>query len=313
MYILKLIRLKNLLMIGGMQYALRYGLILPILEQFDLHPVLSHFRFALVVLATLLLAASGYIINDYFDIRIDRINKPDKVLVGKYITRRMALFLHVLLTISGILIGLFIAYVSRKEIYALMFISTPVILWYYSTTFKRHIVIGNLVISFLTGIVVLLVVSVEFAMLSKVHGQAIIRTEACSTAWFWTSGFAIFAFISNFIREIIKDTEDIKGDKAVGCKTLPIALGLPLTKAFVLIIVAFSLIALWGIYFYVDDFQDIPYVLPYFIIGFTLPHFLLAVKWIKAGTPADYHQVSNISKLIILLGVLFILMAGQMF
>lgn len=300
-------------MIGGMQYALRYGLILPILNEFDLHPVLSHFRFALVVLSTVLLAASGYIINDYFDIRIDRINKPDKVLVGRFITRRMALFLHVLLTISGILIGLFIAYVSRKEIYALMFISTPVLLWYYSTTFKRHIVIGNLVISFLTGIVVLLVVSVEFAMLSKVHGQSIVRTEACSTAWFWTSGFAIFAFLSNFVREIIKDTEDMKGDKAVGCKTLPIALGIPLTKVFVLIIEAVSLLALWGIYFFVDEFQSIPFVLPYFIVGFTIPHLLLIYTWIKAKTPTDYHRVSSICKIIILLGVLFILLAGQMF
>jgi 4-hydroxybenzoate polyprenyltransferase len=313
MYFLKLIRFKNLVMIGGMQYALRYGLILPILSHYELQPVLSDFRFALIVLSTLLLAASGYIINDYFDIRIDRINKPDKVLVGRYIRRRTALFWHVLLTIAGILIGLFIAYVSRKEIYALMFISTPVLLWYYSTTFKRHIVIGNLVISFLTGIVVLLVVSVEFAMLSKVHGEAIIRTEACSTAWFWTSGFAIFAFLSNFVREIIKDTEDVKGDKAVGCKTLPIALGIRLTKAFVLIVDVVSLLAMWGLYFYVDEFRSIPFVLPYFIIGFTIPHTLLVYRWMKAKTSADYHRVSNVSKLIILLGVLFILLAGQMF
>ncbi|WP_439185687.1 geranylgeranylglycerol-phosphate geranylgeranyltransferase [Carboxylicivirga taeanensis] len=313
MYFLKLIRYKNLVMIGGMQYALRYGLILPILSHFELQPVLSDFRFALVVLSTILLAASGYIINDYFDIRIDRINKPDKVLVGRYIRRRTALFWHVLLTIAGILCGLFIAYVSRKEIYALLFIGTPMLLWYYSTTFKRHIVIGNLVISFLTGIVVLLVVSVEFAMLSKVHGEAIIRTEACSIAWFWTSGFAIFAFLTNFVREIIKDTEDVKGDKAVGCKTLPIALGIPLTKTFVLIIEAISLLAIWGLYFFIDAFERIPFVLPFFIIGFTIPHLVLAYKWVRARSSADYHQVSNISKLIILLGVLFILLAGQMF
>ncbi len=300
-------------MIGGMQYALRYGLILPILNHFGLEPVLSHFRFALVVLSTVLIAGAGYIINDYFDIRIDRINKPDKVLVGRYIKRRTALFWHVVLTLTGILMGLFVAYVSRKEIYALMYISTPVLLWYYSTTFKRHIVIGNLVISFLTGIVVLLVVSVEFAMLSRVYGSSVISTEACSTAWFWTSGFAIFAFLTNFIREIIKDTEDVKGDKAVGCKTLPIALGIPLTKTFILIVEAASLLAMWGLYFYIDELRRIPFVLPYFIIGFTIPHLLLCYKWMKATSSADYHTVSNISKLIILLGVLFIILAGRMF
>lgn len=310
---LRLIRYKNLLMIGLMQYALRYGLILPILNHFEVSPVLSHLRFALVVLSTLLLAASGYIINDYFDIRIDRINKPQKILVGKRITRRTALFLHVLLTVFGILTGLFIAYVARKETYAIMFIAVPVLLWYYSTTFKRHIVIGNLLISFLTGIIVLLVVSVEFAMLVRVHGQAIVRTEACSLAWFWTSGFAIFAFLTNFIREIVKDTEDIKGDRAVGCKTLPIALGIPLTKVFVLILISVSLMALWLIYFGVDAVSHIPYALPYFIIGFTVPHLLMMYKWVKAQTSSDYHLVSSISKVIILLGVIFIVLTGQMF
>jgi len=310
---LKLIRFKNLLMIGGMQYALRYGLILPILNHYELRPVLSDFRFALVVLSTLLLTASGYIINDYFDIRIDRINKPNKVLVGKCVKRRSALFLHVLLTIIGILVGLFIAYVSRKEIYALMYIAVPVLLWYYSTTFKRHIVIGNLVVSFLTGIVVLLVVSVEFAMLSKVHGSSILRTEACSVAWFWTTGFAIFAFLTNFIREIIKDTEDIKGDKAVGCKTLPIALGIYLTKVFVSILVVVSITVIWLLYFFVEELHTIPYVVPYFVIAFTIPHVLLIYKWITAKESKDYHAASGLNKLIMLLGVLFIVLAGQMF
>lgn len=296
-----------------MQYALRYGLLLPILNHYELQPVLSDLRFALVVLSTALLAASGYIINDYFDIRIDRINKPDKVLVGKCIARRTALFMHVMLTMAGILLGLFIAYVARKEIYALMFIGVPILLWYYSTTFKRHILIGNLVISFLTGIVVLLVVSVEFAMLSKVHGQAVLQTKACSVAWFWTTGFAIFAFLSNFIREIIKDTEDVKGDKAVGCKTLPIALGIPLTKVFILILEMLSLIVLWLIYVFVPEFRDIPYVMPYYIFGFTIPHLFLMYKWINAKTKEDYHFVSGINKVIILLGVIFIVLAGQMF
>ena len=300
-------------MIGGMQYALRYGLILPCLNHYKLSPVLSDFRFALVVLSTVLLAASGYIINDYFDIRIDRINKPKKVLVGKSIKRRSALFLHVLLTIGGILTGLFITYVARKEIYALMYIAVPILLWYYSTTFKRHIVIGNLVISFLTGIVVLLVVSVEFAMLSKVHGNSILRTEACSTAWFWTTGFAIFAFLTNFIREIIKDTEDIKGDKAVGCKTLPIALGIYLTKVFVTLLVGTSITLIWLLYFFVDELHTIPHVVPYFIIGFTVPHLLLVYKWITAKEPKDYHIASALNKLIMLLGVLFMVLAGRMF
>ncbi len=310
---LKLIRYKNLIIIALLQILLRYALLLPILDSYDIQPVLSDFRFALVVLATVLLAASGYVINDYFDIRIDRINRPESVVVGRKIRRRTALFLHVLLTFSGILIGLFLAYVSRKEIYALFFITVPVVLWYYSTTFKRHILIGNLIIAMFTAIVALLVVSVEFAMLSRAHGMQILQTEACSTAWFWTSGFALFAFITNFVREIIKDAEDIKGDKAVGCRTLPIALGISLTKIFVLLIELASILILWLIYFFIPQIMDIPYVTIYFIVGLSLPHFILIVLWMKATTSKQFYHVSTLGKVIMLSGILFLLLAGQAF
>lgn len=310
---LKLIRFRNLIIIALLQVLLRYELIIPILESYDLKPVLSDFRFGLLVLSTVLLAASGYIINEYFDVRIDRINRPESVVIGKTIKRRTALFLHVLLTCTGMLMGLYIAYVTRKENYALMFIGIPVMLWYYSTTFKRNILIGNLLIAMFTAIVALLVVSVEFAALSRVHGSQILESAACSTAWFWTSGFAFFAFITNFVREIIKDAEDVKGDKALGCSTLPIALGMPLTKLFVLILELASLLALWLIYFFVPPISSIPYALVYFIVGFSLPHILLMVYWMKADSPKQFHRVSTMGKLIMLAGVLFIILAGQVF
>jgi len=313
MAFLKLIRYKNLIIIALLQVLLRYGLILPILQSFELQPVLSHFRFALVVLSTVLLAASGYIINDYFDIRIDRINRPESVVVGRKIARRTTLFLHVVLTITGMMIGLYLAYVTRKENYALFFIGIPVVLWYYSTTFKRHILIGNLIIAMFTAIVALLVVSVEFAMLSRLHGPSILESEACSTAWFWTGGFAFFAFITNLIREIIKDAEDIKGDKAVGCKTLPIAMGMKLTKLFVLLLEITSLIVLWLIYIFIPEISRIPYVTVYFIVGFTIPHLILIYIWMKASNKIHFHGVSTMGKLIMLAGVLFIVLAGQAF
>nr|WP_319397761.1 geranylgeranylglycerol-phosphate geranylgeranyltransferase [uncultured Carboxylicivirga sp.] len=309
----RLIRFKNLIIIALLQMLLRYGLILPILASFGIQPVLTDLRFLLVVISTVMLAASGYIINDYFDIRIDRINRPESVVVGRKITRRTTLFLHVVLTITGMMIGLYLAYVTRKENYALFYIVTPVVLWYYSTTFKRHILIGNLLIAMFTAITALLVVSVEFAMLSRVHGPRILETEACSTAWFWTGGFAFFAFITNLVREIIKDAEDRKGDKAVGCKTLPIAMGMKLTKILVLLLEIASLIILWLIYFVIPEISKIPYVTLYFIVGFTLPHLGLIYIWMRANEPKHFHAVSVMGKLIMLAGVLFILLAGKAF
>ncbi|MBI9065048.1 MAG: geranylgeranylglycerol-phosphate geranylgeranyltransferase [Marinilabiliaceae bacterium] len=313
MIFLQLVRYKNLFIIALLQVLLRYAMLLPILSHYGIEPVLSDLRFGLVVLSTLLLAASGYVINDYFDIRIDRINRPDSVIVGKHIKRRTALFLHVLLTVTGVFIGLFLAYVTRKENYALMYVFIPALLWYYSTTFKRHAVIGNLIISMLTALVPYVVVSIEFAMLARVHGDNILQTNACSTAWFWTSGFAFFAFITNLIREIIKDTEDLRGDKAVGCRTLPIAIGVNYTKILVSLLVLGSFVTLWLIFFFIPEVQNIPYVAPYFVIGLSVPYLLLLFQLYRSQSSKGFHTASSISKVIMLLGIVFILFAGKAF
>lgn len=313
MVYLRLVRYKNLFIIALLQVLLRYGLLLPILSHYGIDPALSDLRFILVVASTVLLAASGYVINDYFDIRIDRINRPDSVIIGNKISRRTALFLHVLLTVTGVFIGLFLAYVARKENYALMYILIPAFLWYYSTTFKRHAVIGNLIISLLTALVPYVVVSIEFAMLARVHGADILQSDACSTAWFWTTGFAFFAFITNLMREIIKDTEDLKGDKAVGCRTLPITIGVNYTKALVIMMVMGSLVALWLIYFFIPQIQMIPYVFIYFSIGLSLPYLVLLVQLYRSKSSKGFHVASSISKVIMLLGIIFILFAGYAF
>lgn len=313
MAFLRLIRYKNLFIIALLQVLLRYGLLLPILAHYGINPVLTDLRFGLLIVSTILLAASGYVINDYFDIRIDRINRPDTVLVGKHIKRRTALFLHVLLTVTGVFVGLFLAYVARKENYALMYILIPALLWYYSTTFKRHAVIGNLIISMLTALVPYVVVSLEFAMLARVHGEAILQTNACSTAWFWTTGFAFFAFITNLIREIIKDTEDLRGDKAVGCRTLPIAIGVNFTKILVSLMVIGSVVTLWLLFFFIPEVQNIPYAATYFILCLSIPYLLLLFQLYRSKSSNGFHTASSISKVIMLLGIVFILFAGKAF
>ncbi|TAJ15764.1 prenyltransferase [Marinilabiliaceae bacterium JC017] len=310
---LRLIRYKNLIIIALLQFLLRYGLLLPILAHYNLSPALSEVRFVLLVISTVLLAASGYVINDYFDMRTDRINRPGKVIVGKQVKRRIALLLHVLLSFTGVFIGLFLSYITRKESYALMYIFIPILLWYYSTTFKKQILIGNLIISLLTALVPYVVVSIEFAMLSRVHGSQILSTQACSTAWFWTSGFALFAFSSNLTREIIKDMEDLVGDKAVGCRTLPIEIGSSLTKILVVLMLSASVIILWSIYYFIPEVRNIPYSSWYFIILITLPYTGLIFQLAYAKSPKAYHRASTLSKLIMLTGILFIPLAGLAF
>ncbi len=310
---LRLIRYKNLIIITLLQILLRYGLIIPILEKYKIEPALSNLTFFLLVFSTILLAASGNVINDYFDLRTDRINRPDNVIVGKLVKRRIALLLHVLFSFTGVFIGLYIAYITRKENYVFMYIFVPAILWSYSTTLKKQVLIGNLSIAFLTAIVPYLVVSLEFAALERLHGQEIINTTACSLAWFWTTGFAFFAFITTLTREIIKDIQDIPGDKAIGCKTLPIEIGVPYSKAIVSILSIASLIAIWLIFFLMDNLRAIPYGTTYLLIFITLPYLYLIYTTIKATSSEDFKRASTISKWIMLFGVLFIVMAGYNF
>jgi 4-hydroxybenzoate polyprenyltransferase len=310
---LRLIRFKNLIIIAFLQVLLRYGLIIPILLKYNITPALSDINFFLLVLTTVLLTASGNVINDYFDLRTDRINRPDNVIVGKIVKRRVALLLHVLFSFAGVFIGLYLAYITRKENYVILFVFIPVILWAYSTMLKKQFLIGNITIAFLTAIVPYLVVSMEFAMLERVHGHEIVNTTACSQAWLWTTGFAFFAFITNLAREIIKDIQDINGDKEVGCKTLPIEMGIPYSKAVVSILSIGSVIAVWLLYFFVKEIRSIPYSALYLGIFITLPYLYLIYLTISAKDPQDMKKAGDLCKWIMLLGVLFIAMAGYNF
>ncbi len=311
--VFRLVRFPNLMIIALLQSLIRYGLIIPILAHYGYEPVLSDFRFALLVIASVCLAASGYVINDYFDIKIDRLNRPEKMVIDNGMKRREAMFFHVLLSFIGVFIGLFLAYISRKESWALLFLVVPVFLWYYSTTFKKQGFIGNMVVAGLTSLVSILVVSLEFAMMARVHGNQIIDSEACSTAWFWTLGFAFFSFITTLIREVVKDMEDIYGDEKEGCKTLPIEIGIDYSKLLVLILTSFTVISIWGLYFYFEILNNSILTLWYFLVLITLPFALSLIQLYRANTPRDYHLLSTFYKIIMLVDVLYIFIAGYLF
>lgn len=311
--IIRLIRYKNLIIIVLLQSLLRYGLLIPVLNHYGVSPVLGHVSFGLLVLATVLLAASGYVINDYFDVRIDRINRPQNVVVGRELPRRTALLLHVIFTITGVFIGLFLAYIMRKESYALMFIIIPVVLWYYSTTLKKQMLVGNLTIAMLTALVPFVVVSMEFASLARVHGDAILQSQACSTAWFWTTGFAFFAFITTVTRELIKDMEDVEGDQEAGCRTLPVEMGVDYSRTIVVLLTGASIIAIWLILAFVTRLRESPITWAYFFLFLTVPYIIMGYKVLKAQTRNDFHKASSISKIIMLMGILFIFVARTFF
>ncbi len=236
--------------------------------------LIMDYKLHLLIMSTLFIASAGYLINDYYDIKIDYINKPNRVIIGKHIKRRQVLIIHSILNFSGIILGFFVSWwVLGINIVAAF------LLWIYSNLLKRLPLWGNLVVSFLTGLSVYIVYFLYYNNL-----QLILM-------------YAVFAFFISLIREIVKDLEDIEGDESFGCKTLPIAIGTAATKKIIYVITVIFL----GVVFIV--IKDWSIFLPFFIILSIILGFL-CIKIYKADKKNDFSKISGLAKLIMLVGIL---------
>ena len=263
----------------------------------------SEFNFFLLVLSTTMIAGAGYIINDYFDTKVDRRNDPSNVIVGKTIKRRVAMIAHIIISVVAIVIGFFIAWrVGFIELGYINVICTGV-LWYYSTTYKHRLLIGNILIAILAGLVPLIVGLYEIPLLNRQYGEILITYNMNFNHIFaWIVGFSIFAFLTTLIREIIKDMEDIDGDWTYGSKTLPIALGTGNTKIVlgILILITISLLC----YIQITKLPDMK-TFVYFLIAIQLPFVLLIYKIVAARNKKSYHFASSLTKFIMITGILY--------
>ncbi len=235
---IQLTRPVNLLIIAATMYVVRFLIISPIISNQNIALELQYpeWKFFLSVLIMVMLAAAGNIINDYFDVKVDRINKPDKVLVGKGVKRRVAMVSHQALNIGACIIGVYLAYDLGIWLLAAipMFIAGS--LWYYSVVFKRQVLIGNFVVALMVALVPLWVGAFEIPSLALAYSELIVDTQAFVVfIWKWVLGYAAFGFMLTAIREAQKDLEDVRGDNRGGFRTLPIVYGLTLTRYYILI------------------------------------------------------------------------------
>ena len=308
---LKLVRAKNLLIIAITQYTMRYILILPMLKNQGVESQFSHLSFLILVLSTMLLAAAGYVINDYFDTQTDVLNRPKNVVVGKTIGRRTAMNFHLFLNLLGILAGFYISWSIGIWKLGYIYVLITALLWFYSSSFKRQFFIGNLIVAILTGIVPLMTALYEIPPINHVYAETFIRLGTnVYYLFFWVLGFSVFAFITTLTREIIKDIEDFEGDNAFGRRSLPIVLGVKTTKIIIISLIAITIGILAFVYAkYLTEIGQtniIKYISPiYLLIFIVLPEIYLAVKTIKAESKEEWHFLSNFSKIIMLAGILY--------
>jgi 4-hydroxybenzoate polyprenyltransferase len=289
---LRLIRWSNLVFIVLTQLLFYYCVYQPLFHANSIKPL------AWIVIASVFIAAAGYVINDYFDLNIDQINKPEKNVFAKVINRRWAIIWHFVLSVLGIL-ATALAVGLNKWYLIFANIVCVALLWFYSTSFKRQLLLGNIVISLLSAWTVLILF---FAFTSP---RDAIMGNSSDTIKFFRISFLYggFAFISSLIREAIKDMEDMEGDARYGCRTLPIVAGIRSTKIYVTVWTVVLLSALVILQLYVLQFQWW-YAIAYSVVLVIAPLVFLVFRLPKANTQADFAGLSRLSKLIMLTGIL---------
>lgn len=302
----QLIRFPNLVFIALTQCLFYFLIIVPFctVDGQNGH-LLQRDDFFLLLASSVLIAAAGYIINDYFDIDIDNVNKPDRLIVGKLINRRWAMLLHLVLSLVGLYLTAIVAmHLNNLLLLALNFLSVLLLLLY-SSTFKKRLLIGNIIISVLTA----WVVGVLFITELKLNDAYFMRQhqDVLKTLYKYTLVYAGFAFIVSLIREVVKDLEDMTGDRKFGCTTMPILWGIPSTKIFIGVwfIVLAGILAAFTLYTILNTWFWAISVFGGALVVYAL--FLLQ-KLYQANATSDYSKLSGSIKLLMLMGILSMLL-----
>lgn len=298
LHFLKLIRYQNLLMLAFMQLIFRYGF----LKLQNIPLSLADWQYALFVLSTVCIAAGGYIINNIFDQDTDHENKPETVIIGKYISESQAYNFYAGFTVIGVGIGFYLSNVIQKPGFAAIFIIIAATLYLYATSLKQSLLIGNFIVALLLSFSVIIIGIFDLFPATYEGNQPIM-----GLVFGILLDYAIFTFIINFIREIVKDLEDVNGDYNQGMNTLPIALGVERTSKLVFVLSFIPIIAiLYYINFYVFEGGLLISTI-YCLIFILAPLIYFTIKIGSAKKQEDFHHLSMVLKWILFFGILSIL------
>ena len=304
---MRLVRWSNLLFLGALIWVMEKWVATPVLDAAAFGVQLPWYILLLVGAATVLIAAGGYVINDYFDVKIDRINRPDEVVVTRSVSKPAAMRLSVGLSAAGVVCGIAAAAILRSITIGIVFAVVPGLLWFYSSSYKRLFLIGNLTIALLAGLTPLLVAMANVAVLQLRYETILPYTTLVHDLYAWLGGFALFAFLLTWIREIVKDMQDQMGDRELECHSMPVVWGEKWTKVFVTVLIVCTLAIIGHLWWHVLPFPTGWSSLStrYIVLGVVTP--LSGALWLlwAAKIPSDYKTCQQVVKLTMLLGMLY--------
>ena len=304
---IRLIRLPNLLLIALVQYLIRYCVIGAMVQYSNLELQMSNLDFFLLCLSTVMIAAAGYIINDYFDTRIDNVNRPDKVIVGKAIKRRVAMGAHLVINFIAISIGFYLGHKAGLNKLGFIHVLSAGFLWFYSTDFKKQLFLGNLVVAMLAALVPLIVGLYEIPLLIKKYHDLLVQTNNnFNFIFYFILAYSGFSFLTTLIREIVKDMEDSLGDKEFGRNTVPIAFGISRAKWITQAIIFIEIILLALLQ--LKQWQSGDKISFYYLaIAVQLPFLFLSYRVLKAKEIKHFSFASKLCKAIMVAGICYTL------
>lgn len=304
---LQLLRVGNLTFVAILLYVMEKWVATPLLQLEQFGELMPWWILTLLIISVVGIAAGGYVINDYFDVKIDRINHPDNLVVTRIISRDAAMNLFYGLTAVGVIAGTVVAWWAHSWTLLFTYVVIPGLLWFYSASYKRMFLVGNLVVAFASAIVPLLVAIANADYLHHLYQNALAYSPIVGELYVWTGGFAIFAFLLTWVREIVKDIEDIEGDREMECRTLPIVWGDKVAKiiATILLVAIATLIVyiLFAVLPFSHEWKSLP--TRYVVFGLIVPILCSIVLLWAANNRTEYHRVQTIIKFAMFMGMLF--------
>ncbi|MCF8465328.1 MAG: geranylgeranylglycerol-phosphate geranylgeranyltransferase [Flavobacteriales bacterium] len=292
---LRLARWPNLLIIGLIFLLAKTQLVDPISELSGVISCISDLHWLLIALATIFIAASGNVVNDIFDQNIDFHNKPDRIIVGNTISEEKAWNFYYGLGSVGLGLGMLLCWNLGNLSNSLIFMLSAGGLYFYSYSYKRQFLIGNLVVAFLAGLVPFL--------------PLYIQMMCTPNTWMelpWAPvlvALGFFSFLTTLIREMIKDMEDLKGDQLLKCTTIPIVLGIKVTKVIVILLLMVLMVTIVSLQ--TGFIQEKDWLMFwYFLIAIQLPAAAIILQVLRAKIPKEFHLASTLTKVLMLGGIL---------
>ncbi len=300
-------------------YCVRWFLIIPILktcrtDEGYYAPYLNEGWFVLLVLSVLFINAAGYVINDYCDVETDLINKPEKVFITKSISYSQAATCYYCLNILGIILGIMVSLKINSLKFSSIHLAAVGLLWLYAMQLKKKPIVGNIAVVMLSALVMLLPIIYEPIVFYNAENNFQTQVQIILSVGLI---FAAFAMLTQWIREMIKDLQDVEGDKLTGCNTLPIWLSIKSTKIFLSVLIAITLFSVgwFQFHFYVHrKFYPVFNLWNLFtIVLIQLPLLVVLVKLWQADKSQQYKVLSTIMKVVMFAGIFSMLFIQQWF